>query len=358
MLNLATNKSGNKYGKIRYKYMSNYDDENSQPPQNSSEEPFQAHSRINNLIDRYLDLEYLSDRLADLPLQFIHPQPRAWQPIYWQGIDSSQIIGLRSEVFLSVLKGAAIVEEPIRSYAQVSAKYLNRFHQPMARFVGGKYAEDGRLLEMGLWEKEERQHTPTLAKIYKQLTGTQLVIKPMKGKPYQPSDRPHTDMFRHGLHRTITEYGATCLYLWLMAHSTGALQQVLSELLLDEINHMTKFLGFGIWAFSKPDKSEESYKSKQNLSYEGTKSNQSKRSPSKSNQYPFASIKAVINTFSHVMNLVDWQIWHPLSKLELTYTFLRVMFRLWRWKDSLSSVDLDRLFGKELSPLVENSTKH
>ena len=35
----------------------------------------------------------------------------------------------------------------------------------------------------------------------------------------------------------------------ILTQTTGALQQVLRELLIDEINHMTKFWGFGCWAY-------------------------------------------------------------------------------------------------------------
>ena len=40
-----------------------------------------------------------------------------------------------------------------------------------------------------------------------------------------------------------------CLYLWLMSHTTGTLQQVRGELLQDEINHLTKFWGMGMWLY-------------------------------------------------------------------------------------------------------------
>jgi hypothetical protein len=51
---------------------------------------WQTRSRIDRLLDRYLKLDYLSDRLADLPVQFVRPQPRAWQAVCWQDIDTSR----------------------------------------------------------------------------------------------------------------------------------------------------------------------------------------------------------------------------------------------------------------------------
>jgi hypothetical protein len=307
----------------------------------------QTRSRIDLLINRYLSLANLSDRLTDLPMQFANPQPRTWQAIYWQDINPSQIVGLRVEVFLAVLIGAMTVESPIRGYSQVSWQYLSRFHAPMASFVGGQFAEDGSLIELGLWEKEERRHSPALAKIYKQLTGEILIVKSVDVKPYQPSQNPYTDMYRHGLHRVATEYGATCLYLWLMAHSTGALQRVLEEILLDEINHMTKFFGFGVWAFHSSNQShlENSLKDILNRYWQ----QRSPLNPQKDRQahrknYGRSALE-LVRTFGRVMDLVNWQAWHPISKLELTYTFVGILQQLCRWRSSLTSAYLQELFG-------------
>jgi hypothetical protein len=303
----------------------------------------QTRSRINFSIDRYLSFSNLSDRLADLPTQFANPQPRPWQAIYWHDINPSQIVGLRVEVFLAVLLGAMTVESPIRGYSQVSGQYLSRFHAPMARFVGGDFAEDGSLIDLGLWEKEERRHSPALAKIYKQLTGETLIVESVEVKPYQPSQNPHADMYRHGLHRVATEYGATCLYLWLMAHSTGALQRVLEEILLDEINHMTKFLGFGIWAFHSSDRTD--FKS----SLWGIAGRHWERrsplNPQINGNHYWRSALDLVRTFVRVMDLVNWKVWHPISKLELTYTFMSVLRQILRWHSDLTPAYLQELFG-------------
>lgn len=311
----------------------------------------QTRSRINLLIDRYLSFSNLSDRLADLPMQFANPQPRTWQAIYWHDINPSQIVGLRVEVFLAVLIGAMTVESPIRRYSQVSWQYLSRFHAPMANFVGGDFAEDGSLVELGLWEKEERRHSPALAKIYKQLTGETLIVESVEVKPYQPSQNPHADMYRHGLHRVATEYGATCLYLWLMAHSTGALQRVLEEILLDEINHMTKFFGFGVWAFHSSDRTH----SDSSLLGILTKFWQ-RRSPIAAHinrrNYGRSALE-LARTFGRVMDLVNWKVWHPISKLELTYTFMCVLRQILRWRNGLTSASLLELFG-DPPPIVGN----
>jgi hypothetical protein len=39
------------------------------------------------------------------------------------------------------------------------------------------------------------------------------------------------------------------MYIWLMAHSTGALQMAISQPLQDEVNHLAKFWGIARWSF-------------------------------------------------------------------------------------------------------------
>ncbi len=61
---------------------------------------FQTQQRIRSLIDKYLAVEKLHDRLQDLPMQFQNPQPRPWKLIDWQTINRDRIIGIKPEVFL------------------------------------------------------------------------------------------------------------------------------------------------------------------------------------------------------------------------------------------------------------------
>ena len=70
-------------------------------------------------------------------------------------------------------------------------------------------------------------------------------------KNYQQRVNPDQDLYKHGLHRVTTEYSAVCLYIWLMSHATGTTQQVLAELLQDEVNHLTRFWGMGMWLYPR-----------------------------------------------------------------------------------------------------------
>ncbi|MCF2145216.1 ferritin-like domain-containing protein [Desmonostoc muscorum LEGE 12446] len=286
---------------------------------------FQTQQRIRSLIDKYLAVEKLHDRLQDLPIQFANPQPRPWKLIDWQTINRNQIIGIEPEVFLSILIGAMDTEAPIRGYTQTSRQYLEKLHPHMARFVGGTVGEDNNLLELGLWEKEERQHTPALIKVYTQLTGEKITPKHRTVRGYLPTDDPYEDLYRHGLHRIATEYGATCLYLWLMAHTTGALQDVLEELAQDEINHMTKFWGFGVWAF--PD----------------TGLIRIGRTLIKTRSQNYQR-NNLIRTLRRMMATLNWNAWSLTNKTTLLFTFTHTMHHLWTWNNTLTPKYLQTLF--------------
>jgi hypothetical protein len=277
----------------------------------------QIQRRISSLAVNYLSEEILGDRLQELPVQLASPQARPWKTINWQAISTEQVIGIKLEVFLAVIKGSLDTEAPIRGYTQTSRKYLENLHPQMASYVGGQVDENEDLLEIGLWEKEERQHTPALAKIYQQLTTEKIIPTFRDVRGYLPTDDPREDLYRHGLHRVATEYGATCLYLWLMAHSTGALQDVLEQLMIDEINHMTKFWGFGVWI------------------------------------YPETSLFRVVNTFlktrhqgyhrnnllrtlKRMMGTLNWDNWTFTNKVTLVFTFTYVMRHLWNWHSNLT----------------------
>lgn len=282
--------------------------------------------QICSLIHEYLADEKLNERLQDLQRQFEHPQTRPWQHIDWQAIHRDQIVGIDLDIFLSILVGALDTEAPIRDYTQTSRQYLAKLHPEMARFVGGVISTDGNLVELGLWEREERQHTPALAKIYTQLTGEKITPKMRVVRGYLPTDDAGEDLYRHGLHRVATEYGATCLYLWLMAHSTGELQNVLKELLQDEINHMTKFWGFGVWAFPSTGFLRVGWT----------------LIKTRSQNYARNSL---IRTLRRMMGTLNWPAWTLQNKATLLFTFTYTIIRLWSWHNTLKQDYLQSMFG-------------
>jgi hypothetical protein len=278
--------------------------------------------RLHRLINQHFSPATLCDRLEDLPQQFAQPRPRPWPLIAWSEITPEQVIGIDLEVFLAILKGAIETEMPIRDYTQASRQYLEQLHPAMAKFVGGEVSVNGQLLSPGLWEREERRHTPALTKIYTQLAGVELFPTPHNARPYRADIAPRTDLYRHGLHRVATEYGAACLYLWLMAHSTGPLQAVLGELTTDEVNHMTKFLGFGIWFF--PEFSL----------------GQAIAILLKPSRHP----SHLLRTLQRMTATLNWPGWSISNKLSFAFTCCTVLHRLWGWSQTLSPEYLESVF--------------
>jgi hypothetical protein len=290
----------------------------------------QIQQRIRQLSHHYLSQEQLNDRLDELPQQFLQPQPRRWKVIDWQAIALDQIVGIELPTFLAVLKGSINTEAPIRGYTQTSRRYLENLHPQLARFVGGTVNAEGELIELGLWEKEERQHAPALMRIYTQLSGEKLAPDPHAVRQYQPSQTPRADLYRHGLHRVLTEYGATCLYLWLMAHTTDTLHLILEELVLDEINHMTKFWGFGVWAYP-----ETSFL---NASLTLLKAMQGKVKYSRDRS-------SLIGTLDRMSGVLNWPTWSWQNRTTFAFTCLTALHHLHRWNRTLTRDRLNHLFG-------------
>ena len=293
---------------------------------------WQTKSRINNLIDKYISIKQLSNRIEDFPQQFENPQPRKWRSINWNKINSEQIISIDLDIFLAIIKGALDTEAPIRAYTQTSRKYLEPIHPSMAKFVGGIATVDGKILELGLWEKEERQHTPALIKIYQQLTQNKVNPELRTVKSHQATENPYQDLYSHGLHRIATEYSATCLYLWLMAHTSDTIQQVLGELLEDEVNHMTKFWGMGMWLYPDAYQRLTVYTFRQIYHW-----------LQPSHQIDTESQSSLIYTFQRMMPVLKWQSWSLLCKIELIYTFISILGRMWHWSSTLTPEYLQSL---------------
>jgi hypothetical protein len=286
-------------------------------------------ARINFLIDRYISIPTLSNHLADLPTQFTNPHQRPWEPIDWQAISPDQVIGVDAKLFAMVVAGASEIEAPIREYSQASRGYMEAIHPQMAYFMGGEQHPDGSLKKVGVWEKEERQHSPAFSKIYFHLTGEKIQLKPNSVLDYQPSDDILADLYEHTISRISSEWGAVSIYLWLMAHSTGALQQAIAQPLQDEVNHLAKFWGFSRWAFAASYWQQCNDVSKSLFSI--ILHQQQERTHGEDlGQKLFAAEELV-------------------HGIELAFVFTRIMVQLRAWQPELSNSFLRHLLGSELA---------
>ena len=304
-------------------------------------------THIRWLICQYLSFDILHDRLQDLPSQFTTPQPRPWSNINRTAISPQQLHNFDLDIYLAIVVAAIETEIPIRGYSQTSRQYLKTLHPPMARFVGGRVDSSGKSLEKGLWELEERRHTPALLNIYRQLSGqSPPLVDIRKVRDYAPTGNPHADLYRHGLHRIATEYGATSLYLWLMSYSTGTLRQVWGELLRDEINHMTKFWGFGAWAYPHTAIAHLRNISTQLTKTIGDRPELETFAQPDKRQGP-SSLPRTLRRMAEVMH---WQTWSHHHRAEFSLTCMRVLAHMLRWSRSLTPGYLQQVFGPQPFP--------
>ena len=282
---------------------------------------FQIRQRVNYLSERYLSPDVLSERLSDLPKQFVEPQQRPWEKFDWKAISVDQIVGVDPQLFISLIAASAEVEAPIRDYAQISREYLQAIHPEMTRFISGSYDESGQLIEVGIWEKEERQHAPIFCRIYRQLTGEKLNPHENSITELPPVETPGEALYRPAIRRITTEWSAVSLYLWLMTHSTGALQQALAQPLQDEVNHLAKFWGMTRWGFADhtPHRIVAMTAQLSNMfgHHEGDRS-----------------------TSTDILQLGNFS-----YGIELSYTYTRVLRQLCKWNAHLQPELLQALFG-------------
>ena len=240
---------------------------------------FQTKTRINHLINKYLSLRQLCDRLSDLSQQFANPQPYRWFAIKWQDLHPEQVIGIELNIFLSIIQGALDIEAPAGKYTQIALVKI-------------------------YWHLSQQKITPQHRDIESDRVGENL---------YQDLSK-----YRYALNCVVTEYGAVCLYLWLMSHTTGTLQQVLAKILQNKINHLTKFWGIAMSLASDATERLIKYLLSQihtilPVSYEAK-------------LQPQANLKS---TFEPKILMLDWQSWSTLSKGELIYTFMEILRRMW-----------------------------
>ncbi len=295
-------------------------------PTVSKEPQLSQPDQIQILLDQYLSYEKLNSHLADLPRQFVQSKPRSWPVLAWAEISSDQIIEMSQSVFLNILIGCLETEAPIHGYAQTSWQYLAPLHPDMARYAGGYIDLSGHRVEPGLWEREERRHTPAMLMICRQLQGKQSVSGQHQARAYRPTSDPHWDLYRHGIHRIATEWGAVCLYLWLMTHTTGPLQTVFRELLQDEVNHLTKFWGFGAWAYPPEQRPSWLTILGSHLKWDRDRS-------------------GLFKTFHRMMTVLQWHCWSWQHRREFMVTCVLVLRRMWSWQSRLTPSQLQSLFG-------------
>ena len=110
-----------------------------------------------------------------------------------------------------------------------------------------------------------------------------------------------------------------------MSHTTGEIQQVFQEILQDEINHLTKFWGFGLWLYSNKDT---------------VITDKSKSGVNCHRSY----MSRLISTFRRMMTVLHWDSWTAIDKIELIYTFICVFQCMQSWSNNMTAINLQQIF--------------
>ena len=112
-----------------------------------------------------------------------------------------------------------------------------------------------------------------------------------------------------------------------MAHTTGFLQDILEQLAIDEINHMTKFWGFGIWA------------------YPNTSAIKITKTLIKTRHQNYTR-SSLIKTLKRMMHRLKWDSWSFSNKSSLLFTFKFAIHQMWICNNTLKPGYLNELFGE------------
>jgi hypothetical protein len=94
---------------------------------------------------------------------------------------------------------------------------------------------------------------------------------------------------------------------------------------------MTKFWGFGLWAY--PDSSVL----KVFKTLIGTAVGQL--------FYRHHARASLVHTLRRMAQILHWSAWSWGNQLTLVWTFIVVLFRLWRWSHTITPAYLEALFG-------------
>jgi hypothetical protein len=164
-----------------------------------------------------------------------------------------------------------------------------------------------------------------MRKLYQQLTGQTFAPKPNVAEGYQQSENPSDAVYEHLCSRISTEWSAIAVYLWLMAHSTGELQQAIAQLLQDEVNHLAKFWGFSRWAFGRSSLGQFSVAVGDILALV------KRHKGDRTNGNEMLSLRQIVSQLPRL--------------LEIGFTFVRVMIQIHAWDKELSYSYLKHLFG-------------
>ncbi|MEM9540892.1 MAG: hypothetical protein AAGA60_15475 [Cyanobacteria bacterium P01_E01_bin.42] len=301
-------------------------------------------ARINTFVDRYLSLEMLGDRLFELSFHHRDSQLNAWQPIDWNAIDRGQITGISPELFLAVAAISAEVKTmPV--YSRQMWEDIAGITSQIVTFLGSAIDEEGNLLELSLWEREERQHSAIFRQIYEQLAGERL---PLSDECVFAIDT-EIEVDRYLFQCAISKWITVSIYLWLLSHSLGALHHAIAQILKDEVGHLAKF--WGIVRLRRGNDSNQKLQQDLERLLEAFASPQDCENLSILPSFPlsFKADELIVENTDRLpnMNAFDYLAailqFSGYDSLEIGFTLLRSLRQIWCWNLHLQAENLSSL---------------
>lgn len=287
----------------------------------------QIRERINYPIKKYLSAGVLYSYLHNFYLSFgtSYNKPHH-QSIDWQKINLEQVIGISDNLFIDKIISAAKLDTQTYDFDIELQAYLQAVNPQITYFLETNSYQtsierNSKFIVNKIDPNDKDRQSYLFRQVYKKLTGNELKLPEYTVKNYELKGNLKEEMYNHALNHIVNKWNAISIYIWLMAHSTGELQQLIVQPLQNEINYLVKFWAISYWAFSDSFISHLQ-KRTQNL----TDLIQREERHEKQQDEVLE-----INCALHFV--------------EVTFTFTSVMIQLYQWHKTLEDIYLENLFA-------------
>ncbi len=283
----------------------------------------QTRERVNYLIRHYLSAGILYSHLHNFYTSLKTPYSRHHhQSLNWQNINFKQVIGVSNDLFINKIISAAKLEmkchdseTEIRAYLQAVNPRISCFLESISPPSKPKSIFDRTS------RRKEYKKSDLFRKIYQRLTANELNIQYGSVKTYKLKGHLKEEIYNNALNNIVDQWNAISTYIWLMAHSTGELQELMLQPLQNEVNYLVKFWSISYWAFS------HSFIS----------------SLQKRTQKLTDLIRREEKQEKHKNEILELN--SALHFVEVTFTFTSVMMQLYQWHKTLDDTYLENLFA-------------
>lgn len=173
----------------------------------------------------------------------VHFDRRTWKPLPLDKITKNEVVGIEPEVYAKVAGFAMEVEAPTMPYSYSTGESFSNLFPKIGRFMGKdknqkQFAEETkRRVCESAWCAEEERHAGFLAQIIYRITGKMPSLENSNNADLNARDEKSA--MSHLAERQTYEWNATSSYAFLMAHSSGHLRDSMSNILKDEVKHLT-----------------------------------------------------------------------------------------------------------------------